>query len=96
RSPGVARAVEGAALARDRQGALPGHYEGFLGVAWTICTAGEPLSAKGTALLRIFGIKMARFQLILDSYYHDGEMEVISEPDEDELEGEEIMEEELF
>jgi len=49
----------------------------------TLCKEGEQLSPKQCALLRVFGIKMARFTLTLDSVWEDGELSVINEVADD-------------
>mmetsp|Transcript_25038 Transcript_25038/g.34503 ORF Transcript_25038/g.34503 Transcript_25038/m.34503 type:complete len:245 (+) Transcript_25038:226-960(+) len=49
----------------------------------TICKAGEELNPKQCALLRMFDIKMAKFTMVLDSCWEDGDLKVISEPDDD-------------
>mmetsp|Transcript_11230 Transcript_11230/g.23432 ORF Transcript_11230/g.23432 Transcript_11230/m.23432 type:complete len:247 (-) Transcript_11230:421-1161(-) len=53
---------------------------------YTVCKDGQELGPKQCALLRIFGIKMARFTLTLDSVWEDGEVTVINEADDDEEE----------
>mmetsp|Transcript_6931 Transcript_6931/g.7920 ORF Transcript_6931/g.7920 Transcript_6931/m.7920 type:complete len:250 (+) Transcript_6931:203-952(+) len=53
-----------------------------------VCKEGDLLSPKACALLRLFDIKMAQFEIIMDSCFNfnENEIEIISEPDDEELE----------
>lgn len=50
----------------------------------TLCKEGEQLSPKQCALLRVFGIKMAKFTLTLDSVWEDGDLTIINEVGDEE------------
>lgn len=87
-----------------RQAGMPTHLRGghvmLAADKYTICQAGEKLSASQARLLKAFGIKMAAFQVALVGHLFDGAFEQFEDPfaedDEPDALPEEVDEEELM
>ena len=50
--------------------------------AHTVCEAGRILTAAASSVLKMMDIKLATFTMVLDSVWENGEVEVLSEPEE--------------